>query len=274
MPTININSIEPNSKVYLTGIVDFSRIASQLDGDELAADNARKLANGMKPTSKAHTRLSISHCAIDYANPAQPTLAEQFISEKLWRSTLHPEKEFCYAAINKSRNLPNLYCRENSTSKQLEAVTATAELAIGTPVTIVLRFFTTNLNNGVSLDSVIVNEKPIRWSAGAAGNALADRGFEIVNASVDAVRNQLKEETPAAPAAPAAPEYVQPASTSYTQPAAAPASTAYVQPAAAPAAAPSLPVPPKGYVYDANNRLVPESTLNGQSGQTAGGIKL
>lgn len=270
MPTININSIETNSKVYVTGIVDYSRIASQLDGEELAADNAKKVARGMRAVDKPHTRLSLSNCVVDYENPAEPTLAERFIAEKLYKSKTHPEKGDCYTAVNKSRNLPSLFCRENAQSKKIELVAATGELMTGVPVTIMLRFFSTKQNSGVSLDSVIVNEKPIRWYSGnSTQNILAERGFEIVNPSaasavptVDEVRAQLNanaaQPAPAPVPAPTAAPYMQPAPV-----AEAPA------PAPAPNPAPSLPIPPAGYTYDENGRIVPIANA-----APSGGIKL
>ena len=253
--SININSVEPGAQVFLNGIVDYSRIASHIDGEELAADNARKLAKGMRAIEKPHTRLVLSHCKLEYANPAAPTTAEKFIAERLYRSTAHPDKEDCFTAMNKSRNLPNLYCRDNAVSKQLEPAAPTAELAAGTPVTVALRFFSTNQNSGVSLDTVIVNQKPIKWNAGFSAAALAERGFEIVapaDASVDDIRAQLDAPVETA---------VPPTPAPYMQPAAAPSAipAAYAQPAPEP----TLPIPPKGYVYDENKRLVPESAVQG-----------
>lgn len=246
--SININSVPSNSKVYINGNVDFCRITSHIDGEELAADNANKVAKGIRGTDKPHTRISISNCVIDYADANAPTIAEQFIAERLYVSTAHPERNQCYTASNKSRNLPAVYCRENATSKTLEPAALTGEIMQGVPVTIVLRFFSTNQNAGVSLDTVIVNEKPIRCFTGtnrASEAALAERGFEIAAPtagapSVTDVRAQLNTQ-PAPAAATPAPASAVPASTTAS---------------AAPSAA-GLPTPPAGYMYDANLRIVP-----------------
>lgn len=249
--SININSVPSNSKVYINGFVDFCRITSHIDGEELAADNARKVAMGTRGTDKPHTRISISNCSIDYADKDAPTIAEQFIAERLYLSTAHPERNQCYTAANKSRNLPAVYCRDNIKSKTLEPVTLTGELMQGVPVTIVLRFFSTNQNAGVSLDTVIVNEKPVKCYTGtnrSSEAALAERGFEIAAPStcapsVDDVRAQLNAQ-PApipAPAPTAAPAAVAPA----------PAATSAVP------SATNLPTPPAGYMYDENLRIVP-----------------
>lgn len=270
MPTININSVPNGSLVYITGIVEYSRIASHIDGEELAADNAKKVARGMRATDKPHTRLTINHCAIDYTNPAAPTIAERFIAERMYVSTVHPDNGQCYTASNKSRNLPSVYCRENIQSKSLEPVTTKGELSAGTSVTIMLRFFSTNQNSGVSLDSVIVNEKPVKWYSSrdrGAAAALAERGFVIADPvsgspSVDEVREQLTQPVSPAPTAVPpvqSPSAVTPTAAAYTSPS--PAS------AAPTAAASSLPIPPAGYMYDESGRLVP-------IGNTQGGIRL
>lgn len=292
MPNINVNSIETNAKVYVDGIVDFSRITSLIEGDELTADNARKMQNGLKPTDKPHTRMTISHAAVSYANPSAPTLAEQYIADRLYSSPKHPEKGLCYTAMNKTKNLPEIYARDGITSKRLERVNASAEVASDVSVTLVLRFFATTLNKGVSLDAIIINEKPIRWATSGyngISSSLAERGFEIVDSdenatSVDDVRSQLAAapQNVAAPAQPA-PVYAQPVvAPAPVAPASAPAPVApvtvpagaYAAPvqtpvtAAAPAA-PARPTPPKGYTYDAEGRLVPETQA-----APAGGIKL
>ena len=316
MPTININSVETNAKVYVDGIVDYSRIASLLEGEALAADNLQKQKIGMKPIDKPHTRMTISHAAVSYANPAAPTLAEQFIAEKLYASKKHPEKGACYNGMNKTKNLPEIYVRDSITSKKLQRITPAGEIAANVSVTLVLRFFATTMNKGVSLDAVIINEIPVRWASSGSGigNSLEERGFEIVSdensMSVDTVMQQLSNAVPAA----------APVNTAYAQPAAVPSPAAYAQPiqpsaipvqqavsvapapvpAAAftptpiptpavvptasyaasaapvtaavpePAAKPARPIPPKGYAYDENNRLVPENQVSAPTG----GIKL
>lgn len=284
MPTININTIPDNAQVYVTGIVDYSRIATRIEGAELDADNARKVAKGMRAIDKPHTRLTVSQAVVNYADPAQPTIAEQYIESKFYTSPTHPEKGICFSAMNKSKNFPELYTRESIASTILENIAADGEIAIGTSVTLMLRFFSTNQNKGVSLDAVIINSKNVRWSSGnSVENHLAARGFQIANSgAVDVVRSQLAENTAAAPVAPEAP--AQPAAAPYMQQApvqqapvqnVAPAvPTPPVAPAAAPATAaapanPALPIPPKGYTYDENGRIVPAATQS-----PTGGIKL
>lgn len=270
----NINSVDTNEKVYVSGIVDFSRITAPLTAEELAADNARKSARGMRTVDKPYTHMTISHAVVAYTNPNAPTAAEQYITEKLY-NTKHAEKGLCFTALNKSRNLPAVYSRENAQSKELEPVSLEGELRPGTPVTVMIRFFSTNQNKGMSLDTVIVNERPVRYfGSTSSASALAEHGFTIVPPStdtdVDAVRDQVQannaQPTPA-PSAPTAAPYAAPTPVPATPAPAAPASVPAPAPTPAPAPAPAptnnLPIPPAGYMYDANNRLVPIGAAGG-----------
>lgn len=262
MPNININSIPANSMVYVNGIVDYCRIASQIDGEELKASNARRVSLGSRAIEKPHTTITLRNCSVDYANPNAPTQAELFIAEKFYASKAHPENSPCYTGYNKSKNLPTVYARESLQSSELEKIMPEGEVAPGVPVTIILRFFSSAQNNGVSLDAVIVNEKPIKWfNRNITDGALKARGFTIADnaPNVEDVRAQLEAEQPAAVAAPFPASAPAPAPASYAAP------TVPVSP--------SLPKPPDGYGYDAQGRCRPLSELNGDGG-ASGGIKL
>lgn len=319
MPTISYNSVESGAVVYINGVVDFSNIAKRIEGEELTATNARRVANGLRPIEKPYTSLSVHDAAIVYANPAQPTLAEQCLAERLYTAKNQSKSGLSYTGINKSKFMPEIYCRNSITSTELEAVVPEGELAVGTSVTLIMRFFKTKQNNGVSLDAVIVNEKPVKYGTGnSLATALQSRGFTVMPATegnVDAYRAGLAANTapaqttvvPAPVPAQAAPQpqtapymqaapasaqtssaanpsmLVQPTSWS-AQSAAQPAPETAVsaaQPAAQPAAANtapstgSLPVPPAGYKYDDNGRIVPIQA-NSAPANTAptGGITL
>src|SRR5574344_1256581 len=107
MPTININNVADNAKVYVTGIVDYSHITSQIDGEELAADDARKIANGMRAVGKPHSRISISKTDVTHVEASAHNITEHYISEKLYVLKAHPEKDLCYTGMNKSKKLPD-----------------------------------------------------------------------------------------------------------------------------------------------------------------------
>lgn len=261
---ININSIAPGSEVYITGTVEYSHIASQISGKELEADNAKKIKRGMKPTDKPHSRITIIGAEICYENPMNPSLAEQFIADRMYISKTNPAKGYCYTAVNKSRNLPEVFCRTDKNDLSLDPVECNQEIASGSNVTLLLRFFATNTNNGVSLDAVIVNQKPVKFARWGITNVLAKRGF-IINqtATVEDVVSQISD--PSYPAVEPYSEFGQTAvpysaamPQTYAQPVM-PAPVAVPVPTPVQSVAPSLPIPPKGYVYDQNGRIVPEN---------------
>lgn len=274
MANININSVPVDSKVWVTGIVDYSRIASPIDGEELAEDDARRAARGLMPTGKAHTRLTLRNCVVNYENPTSPTIAEQFIQDKFYDSKQHPENSPCFTAMNKSKNLPGLFCRENEQTKRVEAVIAEAELAPGTPVTVMIRFFASKQNHGCSLDMVIVNTKPITYySKNMAEAALKEHGFEVISSEATATVSVPPRPQIPAPTAQVAPPLTNSsvAQISAPMPAANTTIPTAVPPVIPAAAAPAqnvasgvvLPNPPAGYTYDENGRVVPITSNGG-----------
>lgn len=286
--TININTIPTGTTVSVTGLVDFSHIKTQIAGEELAAENARRTARGLIPSDKPYTRLNIKNCQVDYLDPNNPTDAEKAIAERFFVATKHPEKGQCYAPVNKSSVLPNVYVRSNAQSKQLERLVLENELAPDVPVTVNVRFYKTKLNTGISLDSVIVNEKPVRYYSSNSEAALTARGFTIVdNPDMDAqtaanrIDAQVIPEAPVPQAAPYIPPVAEapvPQEAPTAQPAvnfvqpvpSAPVETTTATTTNVPSS--SLPTPPAGYTYDENNRIVPISAV--ENAQPTGGITL
>jgi hypothetical protein len=195
MKKVNINAVPDNSIIYIDGIVDFSQITKRIEGAELEADNARKAKYGMIGDSKPHSRLSVSQAVVHCADPANPTIGEQFIAERFYASKKYPDKKALYSGLNKGLQLPDVYVRDESDPTKLIPVTPEKELAAGLKVTLVVRIYPTNLNKGTSLDAVICNE-PIRYHSNtASARALSANGYTIAAAAIP--------ETVAAPAVPA-----------------------------------------------------------------------
>lgn len=274
MSNINLNEIPAGTTVSVTGFVDFSHIKTQIAGEELAANNARAVQRGSIPIDKPHTQMTIKNCHIDYENPSVPTEAEKFIAEKIYVSAKHPEKGPCLTAVNKSSVLPNTYVRDNEQSMTLERLALDGELAPDVPVTIYLRFFKAQRNTGVSLDTVIVNTKPVKYYSSNGEASLVARGFKIIDCpDVDA--QTIAAQIDAQPVPTAAPYMTQPAVAQPVQPTPAPTAASYVQPQVVPtpvatpaqavptampyqAAQPTdRPIPPAGYMYNDDGKVVP-----------------
>jgi hypothetical protein len=234
MLKINVNSVPDNSTMYLRGVVDYSFITKRLEGAELDADNARKARFGMMPESKPHSRLIISQTSIAYSDPANPTIGEQFISQKFYQSKKSPGKNAMFCGINKSSySLPEVYTRDESDPTKLIPIVPEFELAPGMKVTLLIKVFPTKANKGVSLEAVICDE-PIRYSGvtGATSGALSAAGFTVA-----APAPSVTSSVPAVSAV-HAPPVIPPVSVISAPPAPPPANYGSVPPALSP------PVPP------------------------------
>ena len=184
---ISIDSLTPNSHIAVKGVVRFSRITKHLEGEALAADNARKVARGMRPIDKPYTTITIEQANVISANPNAPTLEEQYVMQNiLFMSQQHPERNYQATVNNKSQNLPEVYQRDQQDVNTVTRIYPDGELANGMNVTIVLRVFkprTPGMHNGISLDSIICDE-PIRTAAfGGSAAGLTGLGLNVRPAS-------------------------------------------------------------------------------------------
>jgi hypothetical protein len=181
MTNININTIPDGTTMLVKGLVDFSQVKSRLDGEKLDTDNSRRIKHGLPTESKPHTRISVSQASVVYTDAANPTIAEEFIKERLYLSHKHPHKNYMCTAMNKSQNLPLIYQRDETDPTAITPIFPEGELALGLEVTLLLRVYSTALNKGLSLDAVICDE-PARYQTGAEAsslNALVARGYRL-----------------------------------------------------------------------------------------------
>ncbi len=182
--TVNINQLTPKSTIYIRGRVGYCRIASKIEGDELDKADKRAKERGTIPVGKPHTKLEITNAEIlriDANNP-EPLL-ETYIKEHMYTKKSGDGSEgWCYTGMNKGRNLPAIFQVEGNNARELKGPEIQGELDKGLSVTLVLRVFGGQTNNGISLDSVLVNE-PIRFYSGSSASALAALGLNILPAS-------------------------------------------------------------------------------------------
>lgn len=177
---ININSLEVGTIIKVRGKVAFSRVRSQIAGEELKKVNDRNRQYGRPVVESAHTKLDMKLCTVLCQDPNNLTLAERFIQERLYQSQKHPENGFCYQAMNKGKFLPQICEPVPGTNppemRQFEPEEIKGELANDLDVTVFLRVFKGNPNNGLSLDFICVNE-PIRFYTPGNADALAKAGI-------------------------------------------------------------------------------------------------
>ena len=245
MPNYQVTATQltPNTTVHIKGKLAYSRLAKLVDGEDLAKADAQRIKNGMNAVGRAHTSVNLSDAEVVFADPANPTPEEIFVSERRYTSTKHPEHGQCYGLDNKSTNLPIVGI--NNEAGEVEQIVLDADLAAGLEVTLVLRVYKPKgyANCGLSLDLVLLHEPVRYYNPGVNTGELAARGIVFA-----APPKQISGEGAAAAGAPGASDGSVgtnlPANTDAATglPAAAPAAQPVAQPAqtqAAPAAQPA-----------------------------------
>lgn len=244
---VSANQLTPNTTVHIKGKLTYSRLAKLVDGDDLTKVDAMRAKNGMNPIGRPHTSVNLAEAEVVFADPANPTPEEIFVSERRYTSSKHPDHGQSYSMDNKSTNLPIVGVK--NAAGEVEQVILEGDLAAGLEVTLVLRVYKPKgyANCGLSLDLVLLHE-PIRYyNPGVNAGELAARGIIFATPPKQVSGAAAVAAGPAGPgdaygAAAALPANTD-AATGLPAPAAAVATTPVVQQAPAPVVqAPPAPV--------------------------------
>ncbi|MGW0868905.1 hypothetical protein ACWD3Z_00275 [Streptomyces sp. NPDC002740] len=243
--SISASQITEGKNVFIRGKLGFAVLARLIEGAELVASDQRKTKNGMNPVGKPHTTATIIHAEVQFADPNNPTLEEQFVSERRYDSPKRPETGTNYSIDSKGSTLPVIAIPSPKGDGTYDQDESGQELAQGLDVTLVLRSYKPkNFNNrGLALEQVIVHEAPRYYSAGGIDQAeLAARGI-VLNGTPRPVQATPASAAPAA-AVPMASEVDDGLSFPAPQPASAPVGVAALAPVQvqAPATAVAAPV--------------------------------
>lgn len=179
--TVSANQLADNTTFLIRGRVLYSRIRSQVAGEELARKNQRAMQQGRQPRNRPYTTLSICQAEVVRANPNAPMMnpEEIFATESLYTSTTQPNNGLCYSADNTGNYLPRLCVQEGNMVTELSADEIHGELDNGLLVTMVMRIYNSGKpNKGITLDTIIVNE-PIRFYQGGAAANLEKYGLTV-----------------------------------------------------------------------------------------------
>jgi hypothetical protein len=190
--SISANQLTEGTSVFIRGKLAFARLTSLIEGAALAASDQRKVQNGMSPVGKPHTTATITEAEVQFSDPANPTVEEQFVSERRYTSKKNPASGANYSIDSKGTNLPIIAIPSEKGDGTYDQDTSGQELAQGLDVTLVLRVYKPKnfANRGLSLDQVIVHETPRYYNAGGvASGELAARGI-VFNAPPRAVQAQ------------------------------------------------------------------------------------
>lgn len=225
--TVSASKLTENTSVFIRGKLAFAVLARVIQGEELAASDQRKVKNGMSPVGRPHTTATITNAEVQFADPNNPTIEEQFVSERRYNSTMRPETGPNYSIDSKGSNLPIIAIPSAAGDGTYDQDETGRELAQGLDVTLVLRVYKPKdfNNRGLALDQVIVHEAPRYYNAFGVDQAvLAARGI-VLNGTPRPVQAAPASAAPAA-AVPVATEVENGLSFPAPQPASAPAAVA------------------------------------------------
>ncbi|MGW0579640.1 hypothetical protein ACWD25_27575 [Streptomyces sp. NPDC002920] len=241
--SVSASQITEGKNVFIRGKLGFAVLARLIEGAELAVTDQRKTKNGMNPVGKPHTTATIIHAEVQFADPNNPTLEEQFVSERRYDSPKRPETGPNYSIDSKGSTLPVIAIPSPKGDGTYDQDESGRELAQGLDVTLVLRTYKPKdfNNRGLALEQVIVHEVPRYYNAGGIDQAeLAARGI-VLNGTPRPVQATPGSAAPAA--VPVATEVEDGLSFPTPQPASAPVAVAAQAPVQAPAPATAVAAP-------------------------------
>jgi hypothetical protein len=156
--TINNSQLTAGAVYFVKGHVTFSRVSRPTTDEERIKANARRQI----AVDKNYTTISLCDAQVIAADPQNPTIEERYAYECLYKSSKPEYTGHCFSAMNKGSVLPVIRVK-NETTGEYDAVKIEHELANGLEVTVGMRVFKgVGGNNGVSLDTIIVNG-PIKY---------------------------------------------------------------------------------------------------------------
>lgn len=169
--------------ILVTGKISFSRLARLIEGEDLARRIAAETKrNSLYPTTVPHTTISIVDAVVDYADPANPTIEEQYVAEKFYTAKKGENAgKVSFGIDNKSANLPTVFQPNTDQSGTYSQLILENDLDSGLEVTLVLNTFESGsyANKGVGLQQVILREAPRYYNSAANSGLLAARGIII-----------------------------------------------------------------------------------------------
>ncbi|MEU7156097.1 hypothetical protein AB0A98_06580 [Streptomyces chrestomyceticus] len=179
--SISADQIAEGKNVFIRGKLGFAVLARLIEGAELDASDQRRTKNGMTPIGRPHTTATIIHAEVQFADPHNPTVEEQFVSERRYDSPKRPETGPNYSIDSKGSTLPIIAIPSPKGDGTYDQDASGRELAQGLDVTLVLRTYRSQnfKNRGLALEQVIVHETPRYYVPGVDQAELAARGIVL-----------------------------------------------------------------------------------------------
>ena len=200
--TVHNSQLKPGSIILVRGHVGFSRISRQTTNEERIKDNQRRTHQ----IEKNYTTITIYNAQVMARNPQAPTPEEIYALESCYTSSSQDYPGNNFTGINKSAFLPKVGVLAQGGNPDnhpsYDEITLEGELQKGTDVTLLLRVFAgQGGNNGVSLDTILINQSDFQYYGNSAHVTEAMNAFGInFNAKSPAERaaDQAMMQTPTA----------------------------------------------------------------------------
>lgn len=188
--TIAAENLREGQQILVRGKISFSRLASLIDGEALTRSIEQARKRGQRyPTSKPHTTVNLVDAVVIPANPAAPTIEEQYVHEKTYDiksgdNTGHRG----FGIDNVSAYLPTVLEPDPEVSGAYRQVVLERDLASGLDVTLVIQVFKPQgyEKRGLGLQQVVLHEPVRYYASGMDTSALAARGI-VVNGPIRSV---------------------------------------------------------------------------------------
>lgn len=197
--TVQNSQLTPGSVVFIRGHVGFSRISRHTTDEERMKDNQRRTHQ----VDKNYTTISIYNAQVMAKNPQTPTPEEIYVAESCYISSSQDYPGNNFSGMNKSAFLPTVGVLAQGTDPNnhpsYDETHLEGELQKGTDVTLLLRVFGgQGGNNGVSLDTVLINQTDFQYYGNNAHvtDAMNLMGITFVAKSpAERAANQAMEQT-------------------------------------------------------------------------------
>lgn len=230
LPKVENNRLTERETVNVKGKISFARIASLIEGDELA----RRVQNSksLHPTRDPHTTIAISDAEVILKDPNNPTIGEAYVYQKFYKSSKNDSDNYNIdRRRNKQGDLPTVMQIQEDGHTVNEIGPLSGDPDAGVEVVLQIGVFPpgqNNTNGGAGLNNVIIMQPgnfPMRAPGGVSASALSSLGLTfggtVANAATAAggASNEAVVGTDAnglPTAAPAAPAQQAPAADPFT----------------------------------------------------------
>jgi hypothetical protein len=182
--------IKNRTKVLVTGVVDYSHIASKIDGDELK--RANEYTN--YPSKDPYYKMTIQITETDYtkafaydANDQSELTLAAYLGSKVYQSKKEENQGKNYfSAISKGNEVRVFKKGEDGKAHRVQL--NGNELAPGSKVQLELQFFETQYGAGVGLNSVVILDSEIKVFEG--NNSV--KGYETADDTISLPKREIK----------------------------------------------------------------------------------